>query len=102
VVVDLDGDGDGDGVVDVGVSRLGSQHLPILECLAPSASDLRPAPRRSTIPRPGPRHLDGQRCPDQVHAAVAVKVHDHDQVNDHVNVRMSRRGFPEFSGQALN
>jgi hypothetical protein len=25
--------------------------------------------------------LDGQRSPDQVHAAVAVKVHDHDQVN---------------------
>jgi hypothetical protein len=35
---------DGDGVVDVGVSRLGSQHLPILECFALSASGQRPAP----------------------------------------------------------
>jgi hypothetical protein len=39
-----------------------------LECLALSASDQRPAPRRSTVA-------------DQVHAAVAVKVHAHDQVN---------------------
>jgi len=73
---------DGDDVVDVGVSRPGSQHLPILECLALFASDQSPAPRRSTPP-------------DEVHAAVAVKVHDH----DHVNVRMSRRGSPNFPGR---
>jgi hypothetical protein len=34
--------------------------------------------------------------PDQVHDAVAVKVHDHGQVNVNVN---DRRGFPEFPGK---
>jgi hypothetical protein len=38
----------------------------------------------------------GQRRNAEVHAAVAVNVHDHDDVNAHVNAQTPRRGFPEF------
>jgi hypothetical protein len=39
--------------------------------------------------------------PDQVHDAVAVKVHDHGQVNVNVNERQRSSRVPRISGQAL-
>jgi len=50
---------------------------------------LRPDSTRRSTPR------------DQVHAAVAVKVHDHDQVNVSVNDRIVSSRVPRISGQAL-